>query len=105
MGGKHHGLLNNSVVQPGGLPVFVGPQFTRSCLSFRKGKVDKTPGFVVSDTVVKARRYLESIRKGKKVQKSLEFVHARAVDSKLLQTERFCDLSNLVLLVGKGVSY
>jgi hypothetical protein len=50
--------------------VFAGPQYTRSCLSFGKGEENKTPGFIVCDTVVKARKYLESIGKGKKIRES-----------------------------------
>jgi hypothetical protein len=45
-------------------------RYSRPCISFGKGEANKTPGFIVADTVTKARRFLEGINKGEKIQDS-----------------------------------
>jgi hypothetical protein len=63
-GGKHYEVLSNSVEDPDQYPMFHHVRYSRPCISFGKGEANKTPGFIVADTVTKARRFLESINKG-----------------------------------------
>jgi hypothetical protein len=68
--GLHTDILETAAMSPDDYPMFNHGRYFRPCISFGKGEANKTPGFVVADTVVKARRYLESIGKGDIVQNS-----------------------------------
>jgi hypothetical protein len=45
-------------------------RYSRPCLAFGKGEANKNPGFIVSDTAIKARKFLMSIGKGEKILNS-----------------------------------
>jgi hypothetical protein len=71
-GGKHFSALDNSRKFPQEYPMFNAVRYTRPCISFGKGEVGKNPGFIVFDTVLKAKAFLESINKGEKIENSAQ---------------------------------
>lgn len=49
-------------------PTLAHHRFGRPCRAFGAGEINKTPGFVVADTVVKAKAFLKQVGKGGKLE-------------------------------------